>query len=151
MPPINTFSSCTHLNEVCFHLSYGHLHYTLNYHYQDVSTVLLHSLVFTSLFFFHFPDWQLYAKPVDFAMCSWWELQPVHLEELWREPMGKTSSTSANCRPVCGRLGNPEGLKPSTSVQRLKWPCPAKWQWGLCSSLKGTNASCSMCGVRIQN
>lgn len=54
MPPINTFSSFTHLNEVCFHLSYGHLHYTLNYRYQDVSTVLLHSLVFTSPFFFIF-------------------------------------------------------------------------------------------------
>lgn len=54
MPPINTFSSFTHLNEVCFHLSYGHLHYTLNYRYQDVSTVLLHSLVFTSPFFFSF-------------------------------------------------------------------------------------------------
>lgn len=56
---------------------------------RHVSVVLFPSLVFTSPGL-NFPQWQHYANPMDSAMYILWEPQPVHLEELKREPVGKT-------------------------------------------------------------
>lgn len=41
---------------------------TLNYRYQDVSVVWLHSLIFTSPFL-NFSGWKIVQKPVAFAVC----------------------------------------------------------------------------------
>lgn len=122
MPAINTCSSFTHLNEVYFHLSCQHLEYASNYCYQEISMVLLHSQVFTSPIL-NFPEWQSYEKSVDLAACTHWEPQPMHPEEPRWEPMSETPST-ANCRPVCGRLGNAKELKTICFCSKVRVALP---------------------------
>lgn len=123
MPAINTCSSFTHLNEICFHLSCQHSKHASNYCYQDISTVLLHSLVFSSPFL-NLPEWQSYVKTVELAVCTHWEPQPMHPEEPRREPKSQTPST-ANCRPIYGRLGNPKGLKTIYFCSKVKVALPS--------------------------
>lgn len=134
MPAMNTLSTSTHLNEVCFHLHY--LYFELSLWYDCIALHLLKIFLAGKL-----------CKSWWVLQCvGQWEPQPLHPEEFRKESQGQ--GTIHNCRLICGRLGSCEEVK--NHLLLIKHSCNLVQANGS-ESLTGHSVRKSICGVRKQN